>query len=100
MTESIVSYTFPVTHEEIRAVLRDGEPWFVAKDVCGGLCLTDVSMALRNIPEKHKGTSKVCTPGGAQDMTLISEPGLYRLVMRSNKPEAQPFRLREFYGES
>ncbi len=76
----------------VRIVDIDGEPFFVAKDVCDILELSDVSMATRNLDDDEKGTSKVCTPGGMQDMTVISEAGLYTLLMRSNKQEAKPFR--------
>lgn len=69
----------------------DGEVWFVAKDVCDILELSDVSMATRSLDKDEKGTSKVCTLGGIQDMTIISEPGLYKLAFKSRKPEAKKF---------
>lgn len=64
----------------------------MAKDVCDVLGLADVSMSVRNLDDDEKGTSKVCTPGGSQEMTVITESGLYTLIMRSNKPEAKKFR--------
>lgn len=76
---------------QVRTVEKDGEAWFVAKDVCGILGLTDVSMATRNLDDDEKGTSKICTPGGMQKMTTVSEFGCYRLMMRSNKTEAKKF---------
>lgn len=77
---------------EIRTLLKDGEPWFVAKDVCDVLGLADVSMSVRNLDDDEKGTSNVCTPGGSQEMTVITESGLYTLIMKSRKPEAKKFR--------
>jgi prophage antirepressor-like protein len=63
----------------------------VAKDVCEILEIKDVSMALTKIPEKWKGTKVIGTLGGKQDMRIINEAGLYKLIMRSNKPVAQKF---------
>lgn len=77
--------------EPVRTIEIDGENWLVAKDVCNILGLSDVSMATRNLDDDEKGTSKVCTPGGVQEMTVINESGLYKLTFRSNKPEAKKF---------
>ena len=76
----------------VRVVMRDGEPWFVAKDACDCLELTNVSKACQTLDEDEKGITKSYTLGGSQDMMLISESGLYTLIMRSNKPEAKVFR--------
>ena len=76
----------------VRAVMRDGEPWFAAKDTCDCLEITNVSQACQTLDEDEKGVGKVDTLGGSQAMTLISESGLYTLVMRSNKPEAKAFK--------
>ena len=76
----------------VRVIMRCSDPWFVAKDVCDCLELTNVSMACQTLDEDEKGITKVYTLGGSQDMMLISESGLYTLVMRSNKPEAKVFR--------
>lgn len=73
------------------AVANPDAPWWVAADVCEALAIGDVESALRRIPEKHKGADTIRTPGGDQTMLTVSEPGLYRLVMTSRKPEAQPF---------
>ncbi len=75
----------------IRTVDRDGDIWFVAKDVCDVLELSNSRMAVQELDEDEKGVSKIYTPGGIQDMTVISEAGLYALVLRSNKPEAKAF---------
>ena len=76
----------------VRTTEIDGETWFVAKDVADILEIRDAFNATRELDEDEKGTCKVSTPGGIQEMTIISEPGLYTLLMRSNKPEAKPFR--------
>ena len=76
----------------VRVIMRCAEPWFVAKDVCDCLVITNVSQACQALDEDEKGICKVETLGGSQDMMLISESGLYTLIMRSNKPEAKVFR--------
>lgn len=70
----------------------DGNPWWVAKDVCDILGLTDPFKATQNLDDDEKGTKKIRTPGGEQEMIAVSESGLYTLIIRSNKPEARPFR--------
>ena len=76
----------------VRTTEIDGETWFVAKDVCDILEHSNSRMAVEELDDDEKGVSKVYTPGGMQDMTIVSEAGLYTLLMRSNKPEAKPFR--------
>lgn len=73
----------------IRAVSENGEPWFVAKDVCDVLGLDHT--ALRKLDADEKGRDSIPTLGGTQQMTMVSEPGFYRLVMKSRKPEAKAF---------
>ena len=78
--------------EPVRAHLDDqGNPWFVAKDVCDILGLTDPSKATEKFLKSEKGTNQIRALGGLQDLLTISEPGLYRLVMRSDKPAAREF---------
>ena len=89
MTNALQVFTYK--NNEVRTVEVDGEVWFVAKDVCDILELSDVSMSTRNLDDDEKGTSKICTPGGEQDMTIISESGVYALVFKSRKPEAKAF---------
>ena len=63
----------------------------MAKDVCEVLGLGNVTEALRGLDEDEKGVHIIDTPGGKQEMTIISESGLYALVFRSHKPEAHAF---------
>ena len=70
-----------------------GEPWFVAKDVCDILELTNPAVALQSLDDDEKtnlSNSYVWAEPGRRPL-IISEPGLYRLVMRSRKPEAKEF---------
>ncbi len=75
----------------VRTTVIEGEPWFVAKDVCDVLGLAHVARSLSKIPDSQKGVQRLNTLGGTQHMSVISESGLYRLVMRSDRPEAEPF---------
>lgn len=74
-------------------VLNDeaGNLWFNASDVCRTLELTNVTMALRVLDEDEKGLKIVETLGGDQQVNFITEPGLYKLISRSRKPEAKRF---------
>jgi len=79
--------------QQIRTVTKDGEPWFVAKDLSDLLEFRDAEHALRGLEDSEKGTLIVGTLGGQQSMTVISESGLYALIFKSRKKEAKYFRL-------
>ena len=76
---------------QVRAFIEDGEPLFVAKDICAILDLGNPRSSLALLDEDEKGVHSVDTPGGKQNMTTVTEPGFYKLVMRSRKPEAKAF---------
>lgn len=76
----------------VRAVTLDGEPWFVAADVCRALGLGNSSMAVSKLDEDEKGISSIDTLGGEQKLGIVNEPGLYTLVLSSRKPEAKAFK--------
>lgn len=74
----------------VRAIRdENGEPMFVAKDVCAALNIAPT--AASRLDEDEKGLRLTQTPGGEQNVLLVSEPGFYKLVMRSRKPEAKAF---------
>ena len=78
----------------VRIVERNDEPWFVAKDVLKALGYAEdynPSRALQAVPEEWKGVQPIHTPGGMQEMLIISEQGLYFFLGRSDKPVALPF---------
>jgi len=77
---------------KIRVVMKDSEPWFVAKDVCDCLEIGNSSDAISRLDEDEKGVVLNDTPGGTQNHSIISEPGLYSLVLGSRKPEAKEFK--------
>lgn len=74
----------------VRAVRGDdGEPLFVARDVTDALGLDRT--ATRRLDEDEKGVRSTHTPGGNQQVLLVTEPGFYKLVLQSRKPEAKAF---------
>lgn len=85
---------FAFGEQLVRAVWRGDEPWFVGKDVCGCLGLKNHNDALGGLDPDEKGVASTdpLEAGGEQIMVVISEPGVYRLVFRSRKPEAERFK--------
>lgn len=80
----------------VRVVDVNGEPWFVAKDVLRALDYADdynPSRAMQAIPGEWKGVHRMHTPGGEQEMLIISEQGLYFFLGRSDKPKALPYQM-------
>lgn len=76
----------------VRIILQDNEPWFVAKDVCDCLDLSNSRKALSRLDDDEKGVTSSDTPGGKQEMATVNEYGLYNLVLSSRKPEAKEFK--------
>lgn len=84
----------------VRVIIRDGDPWFVAKDVCDSLGLEQVSRACDRLDEDEKAylTKSNLSECGIdtgvpnRGLCIVSEPGLYSLVLCSNKPEAKAFK--------
>lgn len=77
---------------QLRVVIIDNEPWFVAADVCAALSIGNTSMALERLDDDEKGISSIDTLGGKQESNIINESGLYSLILGSRKPEAKPFK--------
>ena len=82
---------------EIRVIEQDGEPWFVAADVCRALEIGNPSDALRRLDDDEKMTLDLTDShsgkrGGAQSISVVNEPGLYSLVLGSRKPKAKAFK--------
>ena len=91
MTE-IQPFTFPTTGQPVRTIVRDGEPWFVARDVTNILGIANGRDALSRVNEADKGVGITDTPGGPQQTALVNESGLYDLILESRKPDARTFR--------
>jgi len=86
-----IDETFKFNGKEIRVLGAHDNPWFVAKDICNILGLSNITESLKNIPEKWRCSENLNTFGGNQNMIVISEPAVYKLIMRSNKPISQKF---------
>lgn len=82
---------FNFNGNNIRVIDKDGQPWWIAKDVCEILGL-DAASGARGLDDDEKGLHNVQTHGGEQQMAVVNEPGLYSLVLRSRKPEAKAFK--------
>lgn len=75
--------------KEIRTVTLDGEPWFVAKDVCEVLDIENPSDAIKRLDADERARFNLGRQGGTN---IVSESGLYSLTLGSKKPEAKPFK--------
>lgn len=90
---NIVPLTFPVSGEKVRVVHIDGEPWFVAVDVCRELGIQNVGGAVGRLDEGDARTTRVTDGlGRDQDNHVINEAGLYQLIFQSRKAEAKRFK--------
>ena len=75
----------------VRTLLLDGEPWWVLGDVCRVLDLGSPHKVADRLDPDEKGRNTIPTPGGNQNMAVINEPGLYKVILQSRKPEAREF---------
>lgn len=83
--------TFDFNGLTLRALLVEGEPWFVLADLVKALGLTNASVVANRLREKGVSKTYTLTAGGRQLTTIIDEGNLYRVIMRSNSPAAEPF---------
>jgi prophage antirepressor-like protein len=92
-------FTFPVTAQAVRVLEIDGSPWFVAADVCAVLELEDVRRAVERLEVDDRSQTPVVDSAGRLNPKtwIVSEPGLYDLVIRSDKPQARDFRRWVFH---
>lgn len=83
---------FAFNSQSVRVISINGDPWFVAQDVCNVLDLGNVSQACKPLKDREKDTIILNDRTSGNPTTLIiSESGLYRLTMKSRKPQAEPF---------
>jgi prophage antirepressor-like protein len=90
MTTEMMPFSYG--DQAVRVVMIDGEPWFVLADLCAVLGLSQPHRVADRIADDMKGRHPITTPGGTQEMTIVSESGMYEVVIRSDKPEAVTFR--------
>lgn len=76
----------------VRVIEQDGEPWFVAADVCRALELEDTGRATSRLDEDELTRIKIVSGGQNREVIAVNEPGLYSLVLGSRKPEAKVFK--------
>ena len=77
---------------EVRTLIKEGEPWFVASDVSSVLDYRSANDMTRNLDDEEKDTQTVRTRGGEQLVSIINESGLYSAILKSRKPEAKAFK--------
>ncbi len=94
---SSAALQFDFNGARVRTVMRDGETWFVAADVYAVLGHTDPSKAVSRLDDDERWTTNVRTLGGNQQMNVISDGGIYALVLTSRKPQAKAFRRWVFH---
>lgn len=80
---------FNYNGSQVRTVEKNGEPWFVLKDVCDVLGLSNPSRVAERLDEDERSNFKLGRQG---EVNIISESGLYNVILRSDKPETKPFR--------
>lgn len=85
--------SFSYENNEVRTIMIDGEPWFVLRDVCQALRISHVKDTADRLDPDEVGQAEVIDSlGRKQTVTIINESGLYAVILRSDKPEAKPFR--------
>ena len=83
---------FNFNEHGVRIVLDDSkEPWFCLTDVCKSLDISRTSRLFRELDSKGVADCHIPTNGGTQKLKFINEPNLYRIIFRSNKPQALSF---------
>lgn len=88
-TQLSQAFTFNASNQQVRVVTINDEPYFVAKDVCDILELTNARMTVQSLDEDER--CKYCLPRQG-DTWVVNESGLYHLIFQSRKPEAKAFR--------
>lgn len=78
---------------QVRTILKNGDPWFVGKDIATVLGYAKPADTIRKrVDEEDRGISKMETPSGIQEMTIINESGLYSLIFGSKLDSARKFK--------
>ncbi|MCX7206760.1 MAG: Bro-N domain-containing protein [Proteobacteria bacterium] len=90
MNTQSVPTVFTFVAQQLRTVMINGEPWFVAADVTSALNIDNTQT--RRLDDDEKGVCSIHTLGGQQEMSIINESGLYSLILGSRKPEAKVFK--------
>lgn len=97
-TKSTSIFSFE-SQADIRVIVINGEPWFIASDVCRAIGIANHRDAVRKLDDDEKGVASTYTPGGEQESIIISESGLYTLILRCRDavtPGTIPYRFRKW----
>jgi len=87
----VTPYNFGNT--PVRVVMREGEPWMVALDICAALDLSNTKVAVSRLDEDDVSQADIIdSMGRRQRTTIVNESGMYEIVLRSDKPGARAFR--------
>lgn len=90
---NIQIFRYSYSDKQVRTFLRDGEPWFVLRDVCDILDISSPHNVSERLEEDERNLIPVTDNlGRQQETTIINEPGLYNVILRSDKPEAKAFK--------
>ncbi|AVM23236.1 phage antirepressor [Bacillus pumilus] len=84
-----VQQIFNYQDQEVRTVIQDGQPWFVAKDVCEILGIKNATQAVSKLDIDERSMLNIGRQGNTN---IVNEPGLYTLILGSRKPEAKQFK--------
>ena len=91
--------TFNFESNSIRTLVINNEPWFVAKDLCNAINISNYRDAIEKLDEDEKGVALTDTLGGKQEMNIVSESGMYTLILRCRdavKKGSIPHRFRKW----
>ena len=88
---NIVAFNFESSNVRV-TMGENGEPMFVAADVCQALTIENHRNVLARLDDDEKGVQSMDTPGGRQELATVNESGLYSLILTSRKPEAKRFK--------
>ena len=91
--------TFKFESNSIRTLVINNEPWFVAKDLCNAINISNYRDAIERLDEDEKGVALTDTLGGKQEMNIVSESGMYTLILRCRdavKKGSIPHRFRKW----
>lgn len=90
MTAELMPFTYEGA--TVRTIIRDGEPWFVLADLCAVLGIGNAADVRRRLDEAGVDSIDISSGGQRRSVTIVSEPNMYEVVIRSDKPEAVKFR--------
>jgi anti-repressor protein len=93
-----ISKVFQFGGNQVRTILLNNEPWFVAKDVCEVFGDSHYRRSVSRLDEDEKGVTPLSTPGGTQQITIVNEAGLYSLLFNMQPQKKSTISEDEFYS--